>query len=50
MLKGFGFMLALIGSTMLDGAGWIAGLIVCAAGAAMMLIPAMKEVFGWTAS
>lgn len=45
MLKGFGFMLALIGSTMLDGAGWIAGLIVCAAGAAMMLFPAIKGVF-----
>lgn len=44
MLKGFGFMLALVGSTMLDGAGWIAGLIVCAAGAAMMLFPAMKGV------
>lgn len=39
MLKGFGFMLALIGSTMLDGSGWVCGLIVCAIGAMMMLLP-----------
>lgn len=46
MLKGMGFMLAMIGATMLDGSGWVTGLIICAAGAAMLLVSFLPKLGG----
>ena len=37
MLKAIGFMMVLLGSTILDGSLWLVGLIACAVGAALML-------------